>query len=227
MAGCSVLMYKIDTYINYSIDELVRNLENNVLDETGVIIDECSKDTLAGTYVYSEISKSREYNFEQNKFEVVTQKKYVATEFHLNLRDKYLDVWGKQKNAQHIITAISLAFGNNVSIEPAYFDFIKMVNYLKDRDSIYVNKVTICGLVLEKELLADCTIDLNGKEQPFKIIDRYKDNINRVSFRWKSDNNVVAIVLYRSGAITIHKQRHLITCNELNNIYGMLLYARR
>ncbi len=227
MAGCSVLMYKIDTYINYSIDELVRNLENNVLDETGVIIDECSKDTLAGTYVYSEISKSREYNFEQNKFEVVTQKKYVATEFHLNLRDKYLDVWGKQKNAQHIITAISLAFGNNVSIEPAYFDFIKMVNYLKDRDSIYVNKVTICGLVLEKELLADCTIDLNGKEQPFKIIDRYKDNINRVSFRWKSDNNVVAIVLYRSGAITIHKQRHLITCNELNNIYGMLLSARR
>ncbi len=227
MAGCSVLMYKIDTYINYSIDELVRNLENNVLDETGVIIDECSKDTLAGTYVYSEISKSREYNFEQNKFEVVTQKKYVATEFHLNLRDKYLDVWGKQKSAQHIITAISLAFGNNVSIEPAYFDFIKMVNYLKDRDSIYVNKVTICGLVLEKELLADCTIDLNGKEQPFKIIDRYKDNINRVSFRWKSDNNVVAIVLYRSGAITIHKQRHLITCDELNNIYGMLLSARR
>lgn len=154
-------------------------------------------------------------------------KKYVATEFHLNLRDKYLDVGGKQKNAQHIITAISLAFGNNVSIEPEYFDFIKMVNYLKDRDSIYVNKVTICGLVLEKELLADCTIDLNGKEQPFKIIDRYKDNINRVSFRWKSDNNVVAIVLYRSGAITIHKQRHLITCNELNNIYGMLLSARR
>lgn len=61
----------------------------------------------------------------------------------MNLRDNYLDVWGKQKNAQRIITVISLAFDNNVSIEPAYFDFIKMVDYLKDRNSIYVNKVTI------------------------------------------------------------------------------------
>ena len=82
MAGCSVLMYKINAYTNPLIDDLVQNLENNILDETRTIIDEYDDDSLSGTYVYSEISKSREYNFEQNKFEIVTQKKYVAIEFH-------------------------------------------------------------------------------------------------------------------------------------------------
>lgn len=102
-----------------------------------------------------------------------------------------------------------------------------MVDYLKDRNNIYVNKVSIRGLILEKDLLADCTINLNGKEQPFKIVDKYKDNINRVSFRWKCDNNIISIVLYKSGAVSIYKQRHLITNNVLNNIYEMLLFARR
>lgn len=227
MAGCSVLMYKINVYRNPLMIDLVRNLENNFLDETRTIIDEYDDDSLSGTYVYSEISKSREYNFEQNKFEIVTQKKYIAIEFHLNLKDQYLDVWGTPKNAQHILTALSLAFDNNVSIEPACFDFIKMVDYLKDRNNIYVNKVSVRGLVLEKDLLADCTINLDGKEQPFKIIDKYKDNINRVSFRWKCDNNIISIVLYKSGAISIYKQRHLITNSVLNNIYEMLLFARR
>lgn len=73
MAGCSVLMYKINAYRNPLMIDLVRNLENNFLDETRTIIDEYD-DSLSGTYVYSEISKSREYNFEQNKFEIVTKK---------------------------------------------------------------------------------------------------------------------------------------------------------
>lgn len=81
MAGCNILMYKIEICTNYSIDELVKNLENSILDETGVIIYECNKDTLSGTYVHSEISKSREYNFEQNKFEVVTQKNMLRQSF--------------------------------------------------------------------------------------------------------------------------------------------------
>lgn len=227
MASCSILIYKIDIHTNYSMNDIIQNLESNVLDETRVVIDEYSNDSLAGTYVYSEISKIREYNFEENKFEFVTQKKYLATEFHMSLRDGCLDIWGKQKNAQHIITAISLAFDNNISIEPAYMDFNNIVDFLKERENIYVNKVSVSGLVLEKNLLADCTINLVGKEQPFKIIDRYRENINKVSFKWKCDNNIIAIVLYRSGAITIHKERHLITFNELNNIYDMLLHGRR
>lgn len=227
MAACNILMYSINFSDDVIIEDVIEKLEKNSLEDTRVIVDEYDNDSIAGTYIYSEINKVREYNFKKNIFEFITETRYVAVEFHFNFKYKYLDVWGSQKNAQRVITVISLTFNNNISIEPSYFDFMKIIDYLKKKDYVYVNRVVANGLSIEKDLIADCSFNLTGKEKPFNIIDKYKNNIQKVSFKWKCENQILSIVIYKTGVITIHKQRHLIDNEELNNLYQMLMYARR
>lgn len=227
MASCNVLMYKIVLLLEISIEELVQRLENIATEETRVIIDYSDSESIAGTYVYSEISKSREYNFENNNFETVTQKRYIAIEFHINKEKSYLDIWGSKKGAQRVVTAITLALDNKISIEAINLDFYKIINFLKEKTNIYVNKVVAYGVVLEKELLADCSFNLEGKEKPFVIIDKYIDKVKKVVFKWEVDNRIITIVLYKSGVITIHTHRHLLNDKTLDSIYTLMLYAGR
>lgn len=227
MASCNVLMYKIVLLLEISIEELVQRLENIATEETRVIVDYSDSESIAGTYVYSEISKSREYNFEINDFEIVTQKRYIAIEFHINKEKKYLDIWGNKKSAQRVVTAISIALDNRISIEAVNVDFYKIISFLKEKTSVYINKVIASGVVLEKELLADCSFNLARMEKPFRIVDRYIDKIQRVAFKWEIDNTIISIVLYKSGTVTIHKQRHQLSNKVLDNIYELMLYAGR
>lgn len=225
--SCSILLYNIKFDLDYSVSEIVNKIENDNLDETRIIIDNYDDTSLTGMYIYTEIYKAKEYNFESNSFELIIRRKHVVTEFHIDLLNNYMDIWGTIKNAQKIITALSLAFDNHVVIEAMEVKFSKMVDYLSTKENIFVGKVTARQVVMNDGLLADCSFDLSHKEKPFEVIGRYMKNIQRISFKWKSAEAYISMVIYMSGLIIVYKARHLISEKELNDIYEMMLYAGR
>jgi hypothetical protein len=210
------------------VDEIIELLEKETLEETRIIIKDNDHNQLSAVYIYSEIYRNRDYDFIKNSFISITQKKYVSVDFHIDIQSGLIDIWGNKKNAQRIITAISLAFNNNVIIEPCELDVNKMINYLKSVTNIRINKVLVKEIIIESDLLADCIFDLSTKEAPFEVINKYKKNIQRIIFRWEIEHeNPVIITLYQSGAVTLHKDRDTIGNKSLEMIYDLLSSARR
>ena len=97
MASSSILLYKIKFEQEYHIDEIINRIENDILDETRIVVEDYTETSLSGIYIYAEIYKSQEYNFQINNFEVITRKKYVVTEFHIDMKNNYMDIWGTAK----------------------------------------------------------------------------------------------------------------------------------
>lgn len=227
MAMSSILLYKIKFGHKYSIGEIINRIENDILEQTRIVVENYTDTALSGIYIYTEIYKAQEYNFQSNDFEVVTRKKYVVTEFHIDIKNNYMDIWGTVKNAQKIITSISLAFDNHIAIEALEMKFTRIIEYLSKEEGIYVGKVTARQVILNDGLLADCTFDLSGEAMPFETIDKYKKNIQKISFRWKRTESIISMVIHMSGTVTIYKARRMIKDDELEGIYKMLLYAGR
>jgi len=228
MASQNILIYKIRFQKEISVDEIINLLESEALEETKILIKDSDFNQLSAVYIYSEILRSREFDFEKNSFVDMTQKKYASVDFHIDLSKKLVDVWGNKKNAQRIITALAFALNNKVVIEPCELDMNKMIDYLKGVSNIKINKVRAKDIIIESDLVADCIFDLSMKEAPFDVISRYKKNIQRVIFRWDIENgSPVSITLYQSGAVTVHKDRDAIGEKSLELIYEVLSEARR
>jgi hypothetical protein len=87
--------------------------------------------------------------------------------------------------------------------------------------------VTARQVALGDGLLADCSFDLSFQDKPFETIEKYKNNIQKIGFKWKCVNSNIRMFIYMSGAVTVYKERHLIDDDELECIYKMLLYAGR
>ena len=72
------------------MSDIVSRIENDILEETRIVVDNYNDISLSGMHIYSEIYKSREYDFKSNSFEIVNRKKYVITEFHVDFKkDNY------------------------------------------------------------------------------------------------------------------------------------------
>jgi hypothetical protein len=159
----NILVYQISLKDKIDVDVIISLLENNHLEETRIIIEEKSNQDFTANYIYSEIVKQKEYDFETNSYVDITVKRYNTVSFHMDLQRSFFDVWGSKKNAQRIITAISVALNNQVTIEPCELDVNKMIGYLDQIKDISVNKVRAAGILVGNELLADCTFDLTNK----------------------------------------------------------------
>jgi hypothetical protein len=202
--------------------QIIDKLEQQILDETRFVIDDYSDMEISGTYVYSSIYKSIEYDFDTNSFRSITRKKYVTTEFHINLEKNYMDIWGSSQNAGKIITTLSIAIDNKAIIEPLELDFSKIIDYLKETDNVIVGKTTATQVAFNDGILANCTFDLSNYDNPFEIIERYKKNIDKISVKWKCDDVYMGMIIFISGSIRIYRLRHSINNKQLNKIYRML-----
>ena len=222
MAASNILIYKFILRTDLSSVQIIDKLEQQILDETRFVIDDYSDMEISGTYVYSSIYKSIEYDFDTNSFRSITRKKYVTTEFHINLEKNYMDIWGSSQNAGKIITTLSIAIDNKAIIEPLELDFSKIIDYLKETDNIIVGKTTATQVAFNDGILANCTFDLSNYDNPFEIIERYKKNIDKISVKWKCDDVYMGMIIFISGSIRIYRLRHSINNKQLNEIYRML-----
>jgi len=222
MAASNILIYKFILRTDLSSVQIIDKLEQQILDETRFVIDDYSDMEISGTYVYSSIYKSIEYDFDTNSFRSITRKKYVTTEFHINLEKNYMDIWGSSQNAGKIITTLSIAIDNKAIIEPLELDFSKIIDYLKETDNVIVGKTTATQVAFNDGILANCTFDLSNYDNPFEIIERYKKNIDKISVKWKCDDVYMGMIIFISGSIRIYRLRHSINNKQLNKIYRML-----
>lgn len=59
MASSSILLYKIKFEQEYHIDEIINRIENDILDETRIVVEDYTETSLSGIYIYAEIYKSQ------------------------------------------------------------------------------------------------------------------------------------------------------------------------
>lgn len=222
MAASNILLYKFVLCTDLSSAQIIDRLEQQILDETRFVIDEYSDSEISGTYVYSFLYKSVEYDFDTNSFQNVTNKKYVTAEFHVNLEKNYMDIWGSSQNASKIITAISIAIDNKVVIEPLDLEFSKIIEYLKETDGVMIGKITATQVAFSDGIIADCTIDLSDYNKPFNVIEKYKKNIDKISIKWVCEDVNIGMLIYTSGSIRIYRLRRSINIKQLHMIYQML-----
>lgn len=227
MSSSNLFLFGIKFESDISPIQLVEKLENDILDETRFVIDNYSEYSCSGVYIYTLVYKISEYNFETSSFQVVTRKKYVTAEFHIDMKNEMMDIWGSSQNAKKIITALSLALDNKIIIEPLGLSFCKIIDYLSNQRDICIGKVTASQIPINDGVLADCTFDMSNNEQPFGIIEKYKKNIVKISFKWKCEGAFISMMVHTTGALKIYRLRHSVEDRELKKIYELLEYARR
>ena len=59
MASSSILLYKIKFEQEYHIDEIINRIENDILDETRIVVEDYTETSLSGIYIYAEIYKKK------------------------------------------------------------------------------------------------------------------------------------------------------------------------
>ena len=77
MASSNILLYKIRFDQDYSSVDIVERIERDFLDETRLIVEKYDESSVFGLYIYSEIIKTKEYNFHTNSFEIITSKNTI------------------------------------------------------------------------------------------------------------------------------------------------------
>ena len=55
MASNSILLYKIKFEQEYHIDEIINRIENDILDETRIVVEDYTETSLSGIYIYARI----------------------------------------------------------------------------------------------------------------------------------------------------------------------------
>ena len=225
MSAYNILIYKTKFLEKCSMADIVSRLEKLNITETKMIVENYDEEECEGIYVYSKIYKTKEYNIENNLFETITRKKYVVVEFHLDVKNNFLDIWGNDNKAQKVISALSLAFDNKIVIDPLLLRFSKLIDFLGKQENIFVRKVSARKVPFSEHLLVDCTFDLSNDLHPFDVIEKYKTYIQKINFKWKVINMELKLVIYISGAVTIYKERYQISDEELKQIYSMMVYA--
>ncbi len=221
----SILMFRFEIISKTSMKEFINNLEGNNLELTKMLVTDVKENGFEAVYVYTEVTKEKIFDFDKNEFIDVVLKKYHTIPFHFDFVNKTFDLWGNRKSSQYLITAISLALNNKIIIEPLIFKFEQAFEYLHGIDGIRVGRVRAKEIVIKDGLIADCVLNLSNDNDPFKLLNEYIDNIDNIIFELSCQEGKVGITLYKSGAITIHKNREQINDNILKLIYDLMIAA--
>ncbi len=223
----SILNYHFKILKDMEDSDIVNKLESPILESAKMLIEQNAQGEFEGIFVFLEIIKERIYDFEKEDFTEVTSQKYSAVNFSININNEILEIWGSRKGAQKVMGALSQVFENQIIIEQYEVSFEKAVEYLKDCSSVSVGKVKAKEIIIENGLIADCIFDLSLTEKPFSILDKYKENIDRIRFELETDNTKVGITLYNSGMISVHKSKELISDAVMVMIHKIINASRR
>lgn len=223
----SILNYHFKLLRDNDDSDIIKVLESPIIDNTRMLIEQKAPGEFEGVFVFLEIIKERVYDFDKEIFIDTTMQKSTTVDFCINISNEILEVWGSRKGAQRVIGALSQLFQNQIVVEQYEISFEKMIEYLKDCNIVSVGKVKAKEIIIENGLIADCTFDLSFVETPFKILDKYKHSIDRIRFDLETNNVKVGLTLYRSGLISVHKNKELISDEIMVVIHNIINASRR
>ncbi|KMO86434.1 hypothetical protein AB840_08190 [Megasphaera cerevisiae DSM 20462] len=199
-----VIVYEIEQKENYSLQQLVNSFcDFGTVDDQGIIVNEYDSKFIKATYWKQKVKRERRYNLEKRDFEFIEEQIVDVADFVIQLMDKKLLVLGNKQMAQRIITLIGITSDNSYIISEYIIDIEKIINKICNETEIYLLKVELMDIPIEKDILVNCSVNLEIHDNPKSIILKYVKNTTVISFMIAG--LATPINIYKHGKFSIGK----------------------
>ena len=117
--------------------------------------------------------------------------------------EEKLLIFGNKQTSQRIITLIGVLSKNAYSITEYFIDIGKISKKICVMSEIELLKMKLTDIVVEKNIVVDCNVNLAIQDTPEEVISKYLDNIVQISFKIEGIEGRINI--YKSGRVSITK----------------------
>jgi hypothetical protein len=227
MSVLSILPYTFKLLENTSEEYIQKTFDAYQVPDERFVVEYYDKQQIEGVYIFIHYFKENIFDYNKNDFNIVNSSKSVAVQFHIDLSSNTLDIWGGKKNAQKLITALTVMFENKIVLESYEISFEKTMSYLKSIPNISIGTVKVEDVSFDKDIVASCTFNLATHSNPFMVLDKYNHKISKITFVLVENNdNSVQLSIYQSGAIVIYKNRNYLSALTIEKIQNLLEASR-
>ncbi len=219
LASNSLHLIKFELQEDYSIDKLVDLIfVEKAQDEDWFLLEEACGSIIDGYYISYYNSKEIIYNTENALLETVLVRKNSIVPFSINLENCILDIWGNKSNVVNLTSEIGILLNHNIKMDYININLEKIASNLKDT-SIRIGKIKIDNYPLEKDIIAQCTLDLKNYGNSKTIVEKYSKDLVQISLIIYSDTEEsLTMMIYKSGSVVVYKSKDDISQETLDLI---------
>lgn len=220
MATNSLHLITFETQDKLSLKRLIELIFGNEdnEDEEKFILNEVFESVIEGYFISYYNSKEVIFNSEIRELETIIVRKNSVTSFSIDNENKIIDIWGSKENVTKIISKIGILLNHKVVLEYININLERVALNLDD-NSIKIGKIKIDNYPLEKDIIAQCTLDLKNYGDSKKIVKRYSKDLVQLSLTiYNNGEDILTMIIYKSGSIVIYKSRDEISQDTLDLI---------
>lgn len=200
----NIILYEFEYSSPYSLKKLVDDYgEMEIDDSQGFIFKEYDENFLRAIYWQKKKYKNHKYNINTQEFEEITEETINVAEFYIQVNERKLIVFGSKMLAQKIVTLLGVVSKYAYSITEYFIDIEKLVNKLCIDEMITFQKMKLTDIIIDREILVNCSVNLKNLDNPREVVEHYIKNIVVISFRLNP--TVTNITVYNTGKVTMGK----------------------
>ncbi|ELC8370840.1 hypothetical protein P5E54_09825 [Clostridium perfringens] len=223
MATNSLHLIRFEPQENFSLERLIELLFLDDDGEEKFILNEVFDSIIEGYYINYYNSKEIVFNNDINSLETIIVRKSSVIPFSIDIKNNIIDIWGGKNNVIRIINKIGILLNHKVILEYININLEKIALNLND-ESIKIGKIKIDNYLLEKDIIAQCTFDLRNHCNSKDIVKKYSKDLIQLSLNIsKSGEDILTMIIYRSGSIVIYKSKDEISQDTLDLIKKLVL----
>lgn len=223
MASNSLYFMNIKLDRVFSTEDIIRKLIEIDLDCRFVINDN-NEHTIDGYYITYYNSKEFRFDEESSILETIIVRKNLIIPFFIDLERSILDVWSNKSNVTRFIKDLCIALDNSIEINPIFIDLEQISEKLENK-RIKVKGLKIDNYILEKDIIANCILDLKNHSNPVEVVKKYSKNLIYLTLVVStSEDELLTLIVYKTGSIVIYKNREEVTLETLDFIRKLCIY---
>ena len=203
-------------------NKIVNNLISNDSPCQQCTINEQTPAYVSGYFVYKFYTKQMIYNIDINRFETQDILQTTILKFDLYIDKCLAFLWGSSRASVVFQTILDTASDHQLTITYKKINFSALLRHLLNYKNISFTHMRIKDVIIEKGILATCSVSLKGLDNSHDLVEKYIDNITHLSILLNMNNQRTALTLYSTGAITIYKNREDLTDDIIDMLISIL-----
>lgn len=182
--------------------DIYKILDNSVADnENYFSLELISDNELQGEFYIINNIEEQIFNIEKRIFETITSTKASVVQF--SIINNKLEVWGNKTNTNKLIFRLSTLI-KDISFNAIEVSMDSIIDKLANH-SVKISKVSLNDVLFTEDIVGNFTVDLSSYGNPFSILKKYKEKINRLSFIYITGEVCTRFMLTSNGNLTVHK----------------------
>ncbi len=180
--------------------------------ENYFILNLTDNNELSGKYTYVQHIEQQIYNIENRSFNNQIISKAIAIPFEI-VNNKIL-VWANKNNLNRFIFQFTNVVPN-VSLSPIEIKINEILSKI-NKQNTKITKISLKDIALKEDLIGKFTTDLYSYGDVYGILQKYRKQIEKISFQYYILDTFFTISLNENGNITLYKSYDNIDDEQLD-----------